>query len=130
MGAVGLPFYAGGCSAQGDQWPLCTGGGWDTATGATAGYLVGFVVAAWIVGKLAERRQDRAVWTAIPAFLFGSVVIHLFGVPWLAHILDVSWSRAAELGSYPFIAGDLLKVALAGVLLPVSWRLVGEIRGR
>lgn len=116
MGAVGLPFYAGATR------------GWDVATGATAGYLVGFVVAAWVVGRLAERRQDRDLFTAIPAFLFGSVIIHLFGVPWLAHILDVSWTRAAELGSYPFIVGDLIKVALAGVLLPTSWRFVSRMR--
>ena len=116
MGAAGLPFYAEG------------NGGWDVATGATAGYLVGFVVAAWVVGKLAERQQDRNLWTAIPAFLFGSVIIHLFGVPWLANVLDVSWSRAAELGSYPFIAGDLIKVGLAGVVLPASWRLVSNLR--
>ncbi len=117
MGAAGLPFYAD------------ANGGWDVATGATAGYLVGFVVAAWVVGRLAERTQDREVWTAIPAFLLGSVIIHLFGVPWLAHILEVGWVRAAELGSYPFIAGDLIKVALAGVVLPVSWRLVAGARG-
>jgi biotin transport system substrate-specific component len=116
MGAIGWPFYAG---AQ---------GGWEVATGATAGYLVGFVLAAWVVGRLAERQQDRDLWTAIPAFLLGSVVIHLFGVPWLANVLDVSWTRAAELGSYPFIAGDLIKVALAGVLLPVSWRFVNQLR--
>ena len=80
------------------------------------------------VGYLAERRQDRIIMTAIPAFLFGSLIIHLFGVPWLAGVLQVSWTEAAELGSYPFIAGDLIKVALAGVLLPVAWRYVGRVR--
>ena len=116
MGAIGLPFYAG------------AGGGWDVATGATGGYLAGFVVAAWAIGRLAERHQDREFWTAVPAFLFGSVIIHLFGVPWLAHVLDVSWSEAAELGSYPFIAGDLIKVALAGIVLPGAWRAVRSLR--
>jgi biotin transport system substrate-specific component len=112
-----LPFYQGGES------------GWAHAKGATGGYLVGFVVAAWFVGVLAERRQDRDVATAIPAFLAGNAIIHLMGVPWLAHVLDVSWERAAELGSYPFIAGDLIKIALAGLLLPVSWRYVNHWRG-
>ena len=116
MGAIGLPFYAG------------ANGGWEVATGATAGYLAGFVVAAWVVGRLAERHQDRELWTAIPAFLVGSVIIHLFGVPWLAHVLHVAWSEAAELGSYPFIAGDLIKVALAGVVLPTAWRVVRSLR--
>ncbi len=116
MGAVGLPFYA---EAK---------GGWTAATGATAGYFLGFVVAAWVVGRLAERHQDRNLWTAIPAFLFGNVIIHLFGVPWLAYKLNVSAVEAAELGSYPFIVGDLIKIALAGSILPVSWRFVTRLR--
>lgn len=113
---LGLPFYAGGES------------GWEYAKGSTGGYLVGFVVAAWVVGRLAEQHQDRNLWTAVPAFLFGSVIIHLFGVPWLAHVQDWSWVEAAEKGSYPFIVGDLIKIALAGVILPVSWRFVSRLR--
>lgn len=116
LGALGLPFYAE------------ASGGWEVATGATGGYLLGFVAAAWIVGYLAERRQDRIIMTAIPAFLFGSLIIHLIGVPWLAGVLQVPWTEAAELGSYPFIAGDLIKVALAGVLLPVAWHYVDRAR--
>ena len=112
LGAVGLPFYAGGAS------------GWTVAHGATGGYLVGFIAAAWMVGALAERRQDRSVLTAVPAFLFGSVLIHLFGVPWLAATLDVDWMEAASLGSLPFVPGDLVKIALAGLLLPAAWKLV------
>jgi biotin transport system substrate-specific component len=129
LGAVGLPFYAQGCAGAGGTWPLCTGGGWEIASGASGGYLVGFVAAAWVVGRMAEGRQDRALWTAVPAFLAASVVIHLFGVPWLAHTLDIAWTEAAELGSYPFIAGDLVKVAAAGLLLPSAWRLVDRKNG-
>jgi len=114
LGAVGLPFYADATS------------GWTVVTGATGGYLIGFIVAAWIVGALAERRQDRTVATAIPAFLVGNVIIHLFGVPWLAASLDVGWTEAAALGSVPFIPGDLLKIVLAGVLLPVAWKIAGR----
>jgi biotin transport system substrate-specific component len=111
--ALGLifPVYAGGAS------------GWEHAAGSTGGFLVGFVAAAWIVGKLAENRQDRAVATAVPAFLTGTIVIYLFGVPWLAHTLDVSWIKATELGLTPFVLGDLLKASLAGIALPAAWRL-------
>lgn len=116
MGAVGLPFFA---DAK---------GGWTVATGSTAGYLVGFVVAAWLVGRLAERDQDRSVGTALGAFLVGSVTIYLFGVPWLANVIGADWNRAAELGAYPFIAGDLVKVAIAGSLLPAAWRFVDRTR--
>ena len=111
-----FPFYAGGAS------------GWEHATGATGGFLLGFVAAAALVGYLAENRQDRTVATAIPAFLTGTVVIYLFGVPWLAHVADVSLTRGIELGAAPFVVGDLLKVVLAGALLPATWRLVWSAR--
>ncbi|MEX1208553.1 MAG: biotin transporter BioY [Acidimicrobiia bacterium] len=114
LGAVGLPFYA---EAE---------GGWQAATGATGGYLLGFVAAAALVGYLAERQQDRSVVTAIPAFLAGTVVIYLFGVPWLANDLNVGVTRAMELGMVPFVVGDLVKVVLAGVALPTAWRMAGH----
>ncbi len=113
LGAVGLPFYSGG------------DGGWNVVTGATGGYLVGFIAAAALIGYLAEREQDRSIATAIPAFLAGSAVIYLFGVTWLAHSLGVGATEAMELGMVPFIIGDLVKVALAGVALPAAWKLVG-----
>lgn len=116
--ALGMffPFYAGGAS------------GWTYATGATGGFLIGFVAAAWVVGVLAERQQDRSFITAIPAFLTGTVVIYLFGVPWLANTLNVSWISAVELGAAPFVVGDLAKAAAAGALLPIAWKLVGSAR--
>lgn len=110
MGGLGAPFYADGAS------------GWDVVAGPTGGYLVGFVAAAWFVGYLAERRQDRNIVTAVPAFLAGTVIIYLFGVTWLAADLGVSATRAMELGLVPFVIGDLLKAALAGALLPAAWK--------
>jgi biotin transport system substrate-specific component len=111
VGAAGLPVYADG------------GGGWAAATGSTAGYLVGFVVAAFVVGALAERRHDRALVTSLPAMLAGSAVIYLLGVAWLAHHLGVAGTEAVELGLTPFVIGDALKLTAAGVLLPVAWRI-------
>lgn len=111
LGAIGLPFYADGA------------GGWHTATGATAGYLVGFVVAAAVVGLLAERHQDRAVLTSIPAMLMGTAVIYVCGATWLAHNLGVSAAKAVELGVAPFLIGDTFKLIAAGLLVPAAWRL-------
>lgn len=107
-----LPFYAGGAS------------GWQHATGATGGFLIGFVLAAVVVGLLAERRQDRNPASAIPAFLSGTVIIYSAGIPWLSAALGVSWIRAVELGLAPFVIGDLVKAVLAGLLMPAVWRLV------
>ena len=85
---------------------------------------MGFVVAAALVGALAERQHDRSVLTAVPAFLAGSAIIYLFGVSWLMIDLGVDSTRALELGMTPFVVGDLVKIALAGLALPAAWRLV------
>ena len=91
--------------------------------------LSGFAAAA-VVGFLAERRQDRTPAAAIPAFLTATVVIYLFGVPWLSARLDVSWIRGMELGLAPFVIGDLAKALLAGLLLPLAWKLTGSAKQR
>ena len=117
LGALGLPFYADGA------------GGWEVATGSTAGYLVGFVVASFLVGLMAERGQDRNLVTSLPAFIAGSIIIYTFGALWLAYKLDIpltagaTEASAVAYGVTPFIVGDILKAALAGVLLPGVWRL-------
>ena len=112
VGALGLPVYAG------------ASGGWAAATGATGGYLLGFVLAAALVGQLSERSQDRQLLTAVPAMLAGSAVVYAVGVPWLAATLDVSATKAIELGMAPFLIGDAVKLLAAGALTPAAWRLL------
>ena len=112
LGAIGLPFYAGGTS------------GWNHLTGATFGYFVGFIVAAWVVGWFAEQRRDRVVRTAIPAFIVGSLVIYFFGVGWLWLDTPLDLSTAISDGMTPFLIGDAIKALIAGLLLPGAWWLV------
>ena len=101
---------------------------WKVATGPTAGYLAGFVVAAAVVGYLAEREQDRNLATSLPAMLFGTAVIYVFGVAWLAHSLGVpvanGKTNAIGLGLTPFVIGDSLKVLIAGAAAPLAWKFV------
>jgi biotin transport system substrate-specific component len=111
-GLVGAPVYADGRH------------GWEVVSGATGGYLIGFVAAAWLTGLLAERRWDRRFSSAVAAMLTGNVVIYLIGLPWLAIVLDTGLERTLELGLYPFVPGDVLKLYLAGALLPAAWRIV------
>ncbi|MGH9182484.1 MAG: biotin transporter BioY [Acidimicrobiales bacterium] len=111
LGAVGLPFYAAGAS------------GWSVVSGATGGYLVGFVVAAALVGALAERQQDRTLLTSVPAMLAGTAVIYLLGVTWLAHVADLDATTAVEQGLAPFVIGDALKLVAAGAVFPAAWKL-------
>jgi len=114
-GAVGLPVYAGGAA------------GWDAATAqGSAGYLIGFIVAAGFVGFMAERRQDRTFPTMFTAFIAGSFIIYAFGVVGLMILLDLTFTEAVVAGVVPFVLGDIIKAAAAGLLLPGAWRLVGE----
>lgn len=107
---LGLPFFAGSAS------------GLRVLTGATAGYLVGFVVAAYAVGWLAERGLERSVRTSIIPFLAGTVIIYVCGVAWLSVVLG-SFSKAIALGLLPFLVGDTLKLIAASLVLPGAWKL-------
>lgn len=111
QGASGLPFFAGGASGIG------------ILTGATSGYLAGFIVAAYVVGLLAERGMERSFKTSVLPFLVGTVIIYAFGVTWLSTVVG-SFGKAIELGLLPFIIGDVIKMVAAGVALPSAWRMV------
>jgi biotin transport system substrate-specific component len=116
VGMAGAPFYAD------------ANGGWDAATGPTAGYLIGFVIAAGLMGRLAEQRWDRRLSSSIALMLTGNVVIYALGVTWLAIDLDWSAKQAIEGGLEPFVVGDMIKLYLAAALLPVTWKLVERFR--
>ena len=112
-GLVGFPVFTGG------------GSGFEYFTGATSGYLVGFVLAAALVGRLAERGQDRKVNTAITAFLAGSAVIYVCGAVGLMITAGMDVTTAIAQGITPFVFGDLLKAVAAGLTLPLAWKLKG-----
>ncbi len=112
-GALGLPVYAQHA------------GGLPVLFGATGGYLFGFVIAAWLVGALAERGWDRSVLTTALAMLLGNIVLYVPGLIWLAGF--IGGEQAIAGGLVPFVFGDLLKLALAAVLLPSAWRLLRRV---
>ena len=109
QGVLGLPFFAAG------------GAGIVVLAGPTAGYLLGFVPAAYLVGWLAERGWDRQVGTAVFAMILGNVVIYVCGLLWLARFLPSAQLFTA--GLFPFIPGDILKIVLASLALPGGWWL-------
>jgi len=108
-GALGLPVFAGGAGSV------------LHFAGPTAGYLFGFVAAAFVVGWLCERGWSRKVETAVFAMLLGTGAIYLFGLPWLAQF--TGWDKVLQLGLIPFIPGDVLKVILAALALPLGWKI-------
>ncbi len=90
------------------------------------GYIVGFVVAAILVGWLARRGFDRSVAGSVGIMVLGNLIIYAFGVPWLANSLGIDLPTALEFGAWPFLIGDALKIALAAGLLPAAWWLARD----
>jgi biotin transport system substrate-specific component len=121
LGALGLPIFTEGSA------------GWQVIAGPTGGYLVGFVLAAVLTGWLAQRSWDRKIVGAGVAFLAGTVVIYAVGLPWLAVALGQlgypnDLGATLQAGLLPFVPGDILKAIAAGVLLPVTWKLVSRAK--
>lgn len=117
IGATGIPFW------------FALGGvpGIARIVGPTGGYLFGFVAAAFVVGWLAERGWDRRVWTAVLAMLAGSVIMYILGLSWLTHFIPSG--TLLQVGLYPFVIGDLLKILLAALVLPSGWLLLRRFAG-
>jgi biotin transport system substrate-specific component len=110
LGTIGLPFFAGGAH------------GLSILTGATSGYLIGFVIAAYVVGLLAERGLERSVRTSLIPFLIGTIIIYICGITWLTVVLG-SFSKAIAAGLLPFLVGDAIKLLAASLALPGAWKL-------
>ena len=110
-GIAGVGWFAGGAS------------GWMFAS---FGYLLGFVLAAALMGRLARRGADRNVFGSIGLGLLGGAVIYAAGVPWLMAFLDVSFTEALALGVTPFLIGDVIKAVIVAVVLPGAWALIGR----
>lgn len=109
-GAVGLRVFAGHVGGL----PI----------GPTGGYLVGFVVAAYVVGRLVERGWDRSIARSVLAMVIGEAVLYAVAVPWLG--VYVGFRHAVPMGLIPFVLGDGLKLLLAGLLFPATWKLLGS----
>jgi biotin transport system substrate-specific component len=108
-GLVGLPLFA-------------------KAGGATLGYVFGFVVAAAIVGRLADAGWDRSRPRIALAMVIGNVAIYTLGVAYLTAYLHVDLRTGYDLGVQPFLVGDLVKIAIAVGLVPLAWRAVEATR--
>jgi biotin transport system substrate-specific component len=117
IGIVGLPVFAHGTH------------GLEVITGATGGYLLGFVVAAAVVGRLAELGWDRNLVGGIGAMLIGSALIYAIGLPWLGFVAHLDLDTTLQKGLYPYIPGDVIKLALAAAAFPAAWWLVGRRPG-
>jgi len=114
IGALGVPVYAQG------------GSGLAVIQGVTGGYLIGFVVAAALVGRLAELGWDRRLGGALAAMAIGTAVIYAIGVPWLKVTADLSWPDAVAGGMTKFLIWDAAKLAVAAGIFPTAWWIIGR----
>jgi biotin transport system substrate-specific component len=114
LGMIGLPFFAEGK------------GGLQIIWAGTGGYLIGFVLAAAVVGRLAELGWDRRIGGAIGATALGTLTIYAIGVPWLAVTMGKSLLWAIEFGLLPFLAVDVVKLLAAAAVFPAAWWVVGR----
>lgn len=114
---VGLPVLAQGA------------GGADAVFGATAGYLLGFIAAGYLVGRLAKGGWSRTPVRVFASYAAGTVVIYAFGATLLSLVAgqDLAWSF--QKGVAPFLVGDALKALLAAGLLPLAWAAVRRLTG-
>jgi biotin transport system substrate-specific component len=117
-GAVSLAVYALAGMA-GVPWFANQTSGFSAPS---FGYIVGFIVAAYVVGRLAEGGATRTVWRTAYLMILGSLTIYAIGMTWLKFSLGVDWSTAFELGVAPFLLGDAVKAVAAAGILPLLWR--------
>lgn len=124
-GAIGFPFFNGGKA------------GWASIAGPAGGYIWGFILAAALVGYLAERGWDRSFLSTAAAMLLGNVVLYVPGLIWLtifyagpgaeyiaATGAETAWGASIKAGLLPFLIGDGLKLLLAATIIPATWALL------
>jgi biotin transport system substrate-specific component len=114
LGSIGLPWFAQGSSGFG---------------GAAFGYIIGFIVAAFVVGRIAESGATRSFGRSIGLMVLGSVIIYAIGATWLKYSLGVPWFGADSAWAYgvkDFIIGDVIKLLAAAGLLPLAWKALNK----
>ncbi|MEM9580778.1 MAG: biotin transporter BioY [Pseudomonadota bacterium] len=119
VGALGFDVFAGSSAEK---------LGLEYMMGGTGGYLVGYVLAVLALGALAQRGWDRSMPKMAGAMLIGNALIYVPGLIWLGMLYG--WDKPIlAWGLTPFLVGDAIKLALAAVILPAVWKLVGDARG-
>jgi len=111
LGALGAPVFSGGV-------------GFAYLIGPTGGYLLGFFVSTVLLGILTERGMGKTWTTSALLSSIGTTIIYIFGLAWLTSI--IGHEKAIQFGLLPFIYGDLLKLFLVSVSIPLAWKLAKE----
>jgi biotin transport system substrate-specific component len=116
IGIAGAPVFAN------------QGHGLERLVGPTGGYLIGMLLASWVLGSLAGRKWDQRLISALITMFIGNLIIFTFGLIWLKSYTGKDWTWTINAGLTPFIFGEILKIAIAGTALPTVWKVVGRTR--
>ena len=116
LGALGLPVFSESSS------------GFDVIFGATGGFIIGFIFAAALAGKLAELKWSSNVLTMLASFVVSTLVIYGLGIPLLAMNAFGSDLLAATQYMLPFLVWDAVKAVIAATLIPGAWLLVNKLK--
>jgi biotin transport system substrate-specific component len=130
IGALGFDVFAGTSAEK---------NGLSYMLGSTGGYLAGYLVAVLALGYAARRGWDRSVPGMALAMFAGNALVYVLGLPWLAYVIAQGgmfdpasfgsvWEQTLAWGLTPYLIGDALKLALAALVVPGLWRLVGRAR--
>ncbi|MEM7670860.1 MAG: biotin transporter BioY [Pseudomonadota bacterium] len=121
IGAIGFDVFAGSTAEK---------NGIAYMMGGTGGYLAGYVLATLALGWFARNGWDRSVPMMALAMLIGNVLIYVPGIAWLSHLyLEAQgWNIVLQWGLWPYLVGDAIKLALAALLLPGIWKMIGNAR--
>jgi biotin transport system substrate-specific component len=113
LGIVGIPVFAGGKAGLGVLF------------GPTGGYLIGFIIAAFVIGLIAGIKKDAGILWYIFSMFVGMVIIYSLGVIQLSFVAKLSLVKALYVGVLPFLPGDIIKIILAAI---ISLRLKERIK--
>lgn len=114
VGSAGVPWFSEATSGMGHP---------------SAGFIIGFLAAAIVVGQLAKRGADRTFLKTSGLMVVGSLIIYAFGVPYLAVAANMGAGEALYKGMGVFLVTDLMKLLIAAALLPAVWKGIERLRG-
>lgn len=94
--------------------------------GATGGYIFGFIIAGYVVGKFSEKGWDRFLGKSLTAAAVGQILIFVPGLLWLGQF--VGYANVLEQGLYPFVLGGVIKTLIAGTSAVLTWKLIRKLK--
>ena len=118
LGAAGVPWYSGAAA------------GWHVLVGPTGGYLIGFLLAAAIVGWASDHGLRRLNLGTLLTYAGASAIVFVPGIAWLALTLHLTLEQSLVAGLYPFLIGGVVKALIATGLLPLMWRGAARLDAR